>query len=75
MLIIRILNNGIEVGLSHPCSLCAIALEKAPITTIIYTLNNEEFNIISNIGISRHHISSSQRQTKERGCKNKTEMK
>lgn len=60
MLVIRIKFG--QVSLSHPCSLCAIALEKSPIKKIIFTLNNQEYQIISNKGISRHHISSSQRE-------------
>ncbi len=64
MLIIRILPKTNEVSLSHPCAICAIALGKSKIfNNIIYSVDNSKFVLRSNIGISTHHIPSSQRQT------------
>ncbi len=60
ILVIRIKEN--KASLSHPCSKCAIAFESSPVPFVIYSINEIEFAIISNIGISRHHISSSQRK-------------
>jgi tRNA(Arg) A34 adenosine deaminase TadA len=71
ILIIRILKNT-ETGLSHPCSICAEALEKSVFQTIYYTTDTG-FAMISTKNISRHHISSSQRIDHRKGISKKRE--
>jgi tRNA(Arg) A34 adenosine deaminase TadA len=52
--------------MSSPCNLCAEALERAPFQIIIFTTNNDQFEIVSNKNISKNHISSGQREKKNK---------
>lgn len=51
------------IGLSHPCAVCAQALEQAPFCVVYYSIDSQTLGHISSKNISRHHQGSSQRKT------------